>query len=154
MFVWRPLFPTILKCLQCVCHELKKLFEHKYEQLTLKHHSDVSRIHSMSENLKKANVNCMVRALLSHKCFHTYMQSLIIGMSQLFNFHSDSSHRVKTCLFKCHLLMKQQREDSREVFRLTVLAHEAHAEVDVIFDWQMNTRTRNLRSMHQHILVY
>lgn len=49
--------------------------------------------------------------------------------------------------------MKQQREDSREVFRLTVLAHEANAEVDVILGWQMNTRTRNLRLMHEQILV-
>lgn len=39
---------------------------------------------------------------------------------------------VKTCLFKGHLLMKEQRKDGRETFRLTVLAHEAHAKVDVI----------------------
>lgn len=42
--------------------------------------------------------------------------------------------------------MKQQREDSRDTLRLTVLAHEAHAEVDIILGWQMNSRTRNLRT--------
>lgn len=42
--------------------------------------------------------------------------------------------------------MKQQRKDGRETFRLTVLVHEAHAKVDIILGWQMNSRTRNLRT--------
>ena len=40
--------------------------------------------------------------------------------------------------------MKQQGEDGRETLSLTVLAHETHAEEDVIFGWQMNPRTGNL----------
>ncbi len=48
--------------------------------------------------------------------------------------------------------MKQQRKDSRETFRLTVLAHEAHAKVDIILGCQMNSRTRNLRT-GENILV-
>ena len=50
--------------------------------------------------------------------------------------------------------MKQQRKDSRETFGLVVLAHEAHAQVDIILGWQMNTRTRNLRIVEVHISFF
>ena len=49
--------------------------------------------------------------------------------------------------------MKQQRKDGRETFGLMVLAHEAHAQVDIILGWQMNTRTRNLRTVEEDIRV-
>lgn len=34
-----------------------------------------------------------------------------------------------------------------------VLAHEAHAQVDIILGWKMNTRTRNLRTVEEHVRV-
>lgn len=49
--------------------------------------------------------------------------------------------------------MKLQRKDGRETFGLMVLAHEAHAQVDIILGWKMNTRTRNLRTVEEHIRV-
>jgi len=49
--------------------------------------------------------------------------------------------------------MEQQRKDSRETFRLAVLAHEAHAEVDIIFGWKMNSRTRNLVTKEEQIIA-
>lgn len=68
-------------------------------------------------------------------------------------FFSHMDRKQRTCLFKSHLFMKQQRKDGRETFRLTVLAHEAHAKVDVILGWQMHSRTRNLRTVEKQFLV-
>ena len=49
--------------------------------------------------------------------------------------------------------MKEQREDGRQTLRPTVPAHDTHAEVDIILGWQMDSRTRNLRAVEEHILV-
>lgn len=48
--------------------------------------------------------------------------------------------------------MNQQREDGRETLRLTALAHEAHAQVDVVLGRQVNSRTGNLRTVEKNIL--
>lgn len=47
--------------------------------------------------------------------------------------------------------MKQQREDGGETLRLAVLAHEAHAEVDVVLGRQVNSRTRDLGTMEDRV---
>lgn len=59
---------------------------------------------------------------------------------------------VTTCLFKGHPLVQQQREDSRPTLRLTGLTHEAHAEAEVIFIWQVDSRTGHLRAVQGHYI--
>lgn len=48
--------------------------------------------------------------------------------------------------------MNQQREDGRETLRLMALAHEAHAQVDVVLGGQVNSRTGNLRTVEKNML--